>query len=80
MWLVRFEYVNAGCHPEHYDGAHPAIQTDQVPEGHWIPVVVRHLQHPDAVEQFRGLNELVKQGELIRNARISKVIDVEFEV
>lgn len=68
-FIVSFQYVSAEKHPEYYctgHGTHPAVPADEVPGRYWTDVVVRHTNHPDAVAQFRGLNELMLRGEYIR--------------
>jgi hypothetical protein len=79
MWIVRFEMVTPTDHPEHYrvgrDRQHASVEPRSVPEEHWRAVAVAHLVHPDAVQHFRGLKELVARGELVRAVHLSRVVD-----
>lgn len=68
-FIVSFQYVSAQTHPEHYckaHGTHPAHPVEDVPVEHWTHVAVRHTNHADAVQQFRNLNALAADGELIQ--------------
>lgn len=80
MWIVRFEMVSPEDHPEHYffgRGTNPVLNSDQVPVQHWKAVAVSHRQHPKAVEMLRSLNYRIARGALIREVKLSRVVDAE---
>lgn len=70
VFVVRFQYVSAEKHPEHYcrkHGSHPAKLAREVPGRHWTQVEVRHTNREDAEIQYQGLQFLAEEGELIRS-------------
>jgi hypothetical protein len=77
MWIVRFEMVSAIDHPEYYENEAPLCTVDEVLAEDWKAVAVTHYKHPQAVGQFRGLKELCRRGELIRNVKLRPVIDLD---
>jgi hypothetical protein len=77
MWIVRFEFVSPNTHPEYYLNEAPRVPVSEVQEADWTAVAVSYAVHPKAVGHLRGLRELERQGELIRNPKISRVIDAE---
>lgn len=77
MWIVRFEFVSPNTHPEYYLDEAPLGTVEEVKEFDWTAVATTHATHPNAVEHFRGLKELIRRGELIRNVKIRQVVDAE---
>lgn len=75
MWIVRFEMVSPVDHPEYYQDEDPVAGVQDVLPSDWKAVAVTHHQHPNAVQQFRGLKELARKGELVRNIKLRPVID-----
>jgi len=64
---VTFEQVSAIDHPEYYQGDHPRVPAEMVPDEHWH----RTERIGDDVRgQYNGLRRLIEQGELIRNVRL----------
>lgn len=79
MYIVRFEMVSPVDHPEYYQNESPLCAVQDVLPGHWKAVAVTHREQTDAVEQFQGLKDLCRLGELIRNVKIRPVIDVDWK-
>lgn len=77
MWIVRFETVSPVDHPEYYQGSQPLCVVDDVAPEHWKAVAVVHRRFPDAVGQFRGLKQLCRNGELVRNVKLRRIIDAD---
>lgn len=76
MWIVRFELVSPVDHPEYFEDGKPSVERDDVLSEDWKAVAVTHREHTDAIGQFRGLKELARQHELIRNIKLRRVVDV----
>lgn len=77
MWIVRFEMVSPVDHGEYYEDGSPLCEVQDVLPEDFKAVAVTHQAHPDAVAQFRGLKELCRRGELIRNVKLREVIDLQ---
>jgi hypothetical protein len=83
-FIVSFQYVSAGKHPEHYctgHGSHPTKPASEVPDQDWTQVVVRHTNPHDATAQISGLQRLRVDGEYIRavNTTTSTHVDHDDE-
>ena len=63
---VVFSTVSAIAHPEYYRGDRPCVAAADVPEEHWHQVE-REGDRDSVEQQYEGLIELERSGELIRD-------------
>lgn len=64
VYKVAFEHVSAIRHPQYYRGDRPAVAADVVPDEHWTYV---ERIGDGCAEQYEGLVDLMRRGELIRD-------------
>jgi hypothetical protein len=73
MLKVTFEIVHPLDHPEYYcahHGEHPATDPATIPDEHWRSVESTKDSPGLLIDQYAGLLEQIRDGELIRNVRI----------
>src|SRR3990172_612577 len=63
---VTWEMVSAVSHPQFYNGESPAYNPDKIPDEYWKTIISEHA----SMSQYRGLMDLVRAGEYIRNVRL----------
>jgi hypothetical protein len=70
IYKVTFEMVSPFKFPECYRNEKPAVRPSEVSDVFWYRVV---NTEGDILEQFKGLKELIAQGELIRNPQLYRI-------
>jgi hypothetical protein len=68
---VTFEYVSPFQYPQAYSGSKSTIHPNDIPEEWWI-LVVTVKPICEARSQYEGLLEQMRDGELIRNPKLSE--------
>jgi hypothetical protein len=87
-WRVSFESVSAIHHPELYAGdrARPDIDATQLGDSYWTASERETKSQQDARQQHDGLNQLIAEGEFIRNVKVEvattqwEPVDMDAEV
>lgn len=73
LMRLTFEQVSAIAHPEYYRGERPCVRPDQVSDNHWK--LTSRVGGDELLDQYDGLIELQRSGELIRDVSLVREDD-----
>lgn len=78
QYRIEFETVNPISHPQYYHGERPAFPPAFVPEQAWCKLS-RESDLKSIESQRQGLMTLIERGEYIRNVRVFKAVEPNWE-
>jgi hypothetical protein len=83
VYRLTFEWISAFRHPEVYLGPNdrvtPGLDLTTLPEEWWTETDTGPKEHDSAHEQWMGLQQMIGEGEPIRNVKLFKAAPIVWE-